>query len=200
MLALANEMAQRIAYEYRDWTRFRTTHTLTGDGVTTAFDLPSDYKRMLLTSNVWRSTSTMSPMSFIPDTDDWLRRRSGDVSDTSWGEWTMMGGQLHLFPALADDETAYFPYMHKNCVVLAGGGFGDEFIADGDAFALDERLLKLGMIFQWKAQKGSAYAEDMGTYGDALSMEMGHDSPAPIIIGRRPISACHSTAYPWATP
>jgi hypothetical protein len=39
------------------------------------------------------------------------------------------------------------------------------------------------MIWQWKAQKGSAYAEDMGTYGDALTYAMGHDSPAPIIVG-----------------
>ena len=32
--------------------------TYTGDGVTTAFDLPANYKRMLLTSNVWRRQST----------------------------------------------------------------------------------------------------------------------------------------------
>ena len=69
MLSLANEMAQRIAYDFRDWTKFRKTQTFVGDGVTTAFDLPADYKRMLLTSNVWRSTSTQSPMTFIPDTD-----------------------------------------------------------------------------------------------------------------------------------
>ena len=36
--------------------------------------------------------------------------------------------------------------------------------------AIDERLLKLGMIWQWKANKGSPYAEDMGTYSDALVM------------------------------
>jgi hypothetical protein len=44
-------------------------------------------------------------------------------------------------------------------------------------------LLKLGMIWQWKAQKGSPYAEDMGTYGDALTIAMGNDSPSPIIVG-----------------
>ena len=32
------------------------------------------------------------------------------------------------------------------------------------------------------------YAEDLSTYGDALTAVMGRDSPAPIIVGRRPIS------------
>ena len=38
------------------------------------------------------------------------------------------------------------------------------------------------MIWQWKANKGSPYAEDMGTYSDALVMIAGADSPAPIIM------------------
>ena len=118
MLSLANEMAQRIAYDYRDWTRLRKTQTYTGNGTTTAYDLPADYKRMLLTTNVRRSSATQSPLQFISDTDVWIRRRAGDEFG-SWGEWTLMGGQMHIFPALAVDETAYFAYMNKNCIGLA---------------------------------------------------------------------------------
>ena len=50
-------------------------------------------------------------------------------------------------------------------------------MADGDSFVLDERLLKLGMIWQWKANKGSPYAEDMATYGDALVVHGGARQP-----------------------
>lgn len=186
MLSLANEMAQRIAYDNRDWTRLKKTVTYPGDGVTTAFDLPADYQRMLLTSNVWRSTSTQTPMRFIPDADEWLNRRISEASDNAWGEWTMMGGQIHIFPVLSGDQSAYFAYLNKNCIALSSGGFGDAFMSDNDSFALDERVLKLGMIWQWKASKGGSYAEDMGTFDDALSYAMGHDSPSPIIIGRPP--------------
>ena len=199
MVSLANEVGQRMAYDTRDWTKLKKTHVMTGDGVATAFDLPANYKRMLLTANVWRSTSTSTPMRFVPDTDEWLNRRAREDT-TGFGEWTMMGGQMHIFPALAADETAYFAYLDKNCVQLAGGGFGDTFMADGDTFALDERCLKLGMIWQWKAQKGSPYAEDMGTFGDALTAVMGRDSPAPIIVGRTPVSANARMAYPWPVP
>jgi hypothetical protein len=45
------------------------------------------------------------------------------------------------------------------------------------------------MIWQWKAQKGSPYAEDLGSFGDAMLIAMGNDSPSPIIVDRLPISA-----------
>ena len=199
MLSLANEMAQRIAYDNRDWTRLKTTQTYVGDGVTTAWDLPANYKRLLLTANVWRSTSELVPMSFIHDTDEWLNHRLRDFTG-SYGEWTLLGGQMHIYPVLPVGQSAYFAYQDKNCIALAGGGYGDVFQDDLDGFVLDERLLKLGMAWQWKANKGSPYAEDMGTFGDAMAVAMGHDSPGPIIIGRLPISRGAHTAYPGPSP
>lgn len=200
MVALANEMAQRIAYDTRDWTQLRSVATFNGNGVTTAFTLPADYKRMLLTSDVWTSSNTQTPLRFIPDANEWLYRRNDNVADAPNGEWTIMGGNLHIYPALASGVTANFAYLHKNCVALFGGGYGDTFVADGDSFALDERVLRLGMIWQWKAQKGSPYAEDLSTYGDALTSVMGRDSPAPIIVGRSPVSWNARVAYPWPAP
>lgn len=215
MLELATEMAQRIAGDTRDWTRLRTTQTYTGDGAwvppplpgqppdptavfqgTTAFDLPANFKRMLLTANVWRSTSQLTPMTFVPDTDEWLNRRSRNFYN-SFGEWTLLNNQIHIQPVMGAGVSAYFPYLDKNCITFASGGVGERFMADADSFLLGDRLLKLGMIWQWKAQKGSPYSEDLSNYGDALTYAMGHDSPGPIIIGRRPISANARVAYPF---
>jgi len=200
MLALANEMAQRISYDLRDWTALRAIGTFTGTGVQTDFPLPANYKRMLLTANVWRSTDTQSPMRFIADPDEWLQRRISNATGYGGGEWTTQGGNMVIWPALGIGQTATFAYLDKNCVALAGGGYGDSFMADGDSFRLDERLLKLGMIWQWMANKGSPYAEPMGTYSDAIANAMGHDAPAPIIIGQRPSSAHGRVAYPWPLP
>jgi hypothetical protein len=199
MLSLANEMAQRIAYDTRDWTLLKAVSTMAGDGSKTAFPLPTDYKRMLLTANVWRSTNNVTPMRFVPDTDEWLQRRAMNIYD-AYGEWTMMGGQMLIFPAMGASVTAYFAYLSKNCIALAGGGLGTAFMADGDSFRLDERSFKLGMIWQWKAQKGAPYNEDLGTYGDALTNAMGRDSPAPILIGRKPLAVAARTAYPFPVP
>jgi hypothetical protein len=199
MFTLANEMAQRIAYDNRDWTVLRKTTTMTGDGIATSFPMPADYKRMLLTANVWGPSSQLAPMSFVPDTDEWLNRRARNTTSFSYGEWTMLGGQLLMHPVMSTGATAYYAYLDKNCVNLTGGGVSDAFVADTDTFRLDERLLKLGMIWQWKANKGTSYAEDMGTFSDALAMAMGHDSPAPIIAGRTPMSANAKVAIPSQT-
>src|SRR3954462_3403380 len=97
MGALANEMAQRMAYDTREWSLLKLSTTYPGDGVTEAFNLPTNFKRMLLTGNLWRSTSALQPMSFYPDTDEWMMRRAQNWSD-AWGEWTMYGGKLHIWP------------------------------------------------------------------------------------------------------
>jgi hypothetical protein len=199
MLSLANEMAQRIAYDTRDWTKLKVTQTFVGDGVAQTFPLPANYKRMVLTANVWSSQTALMPMEFIPDIDEWMQRRALNRYNQR-GEWTMLGGQMLIFPVMPVGQTATFAYIDKNCIDLSSGGRGDEFLNDGDSFTLDERVLKLGMIWQWKAQKGSAYAEDMGTYGDALTYAMGHDQPAPIILGSRPMSSATNIAYPWPVP
>jgi hypothetical protein len=210
MLSVANEMAQRIAYNTREWTKLKAAYEMNGDGTTTAFNLPANYKRMLLTSNVWRSTSQQQPMTFIADTEEWLRRRNSNLTANAWGEWTLLGDNIHIYPVLpgpvpADPlatppivavpaATAYFAYLDKNCVTLSSGGYSDAFLNDADSFRLDERLLKLAMIYQWKAYKGSPYAEDMSTYGDALTYAMGADKPSPIIVDRK-VHASVSNAY-----
>lgn len=198
VLSLANEMAERIAYDTREWTRLKKFCTFTGDGIKSSFPLPDNYKRMLLTAQVWRS-SQIPPMLFIPDTDEWLQRRTQNKTDAR-GEWTMLGGEMHVQPVLSVGQTATFAYLDKNCISLNAGGTGDVFMNDLDIFLLGDRLLKLGMIWQWKAYKGSPYSEDMGTYGDALVMAMGSDQPAPVIVDRSPISASARVAYPWPVP
>ena len=192
MLALANEMAQRIAYDTREWTALKSFASLAGDGTTTAFPLPANYKRMLLTSNVWLSNSTSVPARFIPDTDEWLQRRVRDIHE-GCGEWTIMSNAVHLFPIMGVGVQATYGYLDKNCIVLRSptgdiNGYSDHFLNDTDTYLLDERVLKLGMTWEWKSRHGSAYAEDMGTYTDALMNVMGKDGPAPILIGRLPVS------------
>ena len=106
MLACANEMAQRIAYDTRDWTELRKYHTLIGADhrsrpayrcPQTVYPLPADYKRMLLNTNLWRSTQTQAPLKFVDDPDDWLQRRLANDNDAP-GSWTKFGDEMHLRP------------------------------------------------------------------------------------------------------
>jgi len=196
MVACANEMAQRIGGDERDWTKLTKTATFTGDGVASAFNLPADYKRMLKNGNVWLSTTPMQPMQFINDADQWMQRRAQGYSN-AWGEWMIEAGQMLIWPVMGVGITAKFKYIDGNPIALTSGGNGDRFMADTDTFRLPERLLKLGMIWQWKSQKGAQYAEDMSTYYDALTRVEGSDKPAPILIDRLPISNYARVSAPW---
>lgn len=181
LLSLANEMAQRIAYDFREWTALKAINTFNGDGVSDNFAMPANYQRMLLTSQVYASWAPRTPLRFIADTDEWtIRRLNGDTA--SWGEWTLLGDRMLIHPIPAIGQKVVFTYLDKNCIRLAAGGNSDRFMTDDDTFRISDRLLKLGMIWQWKANKGSPYAEDMGTYSDAVVMVGGADKPAPIII------------------
>ena len=120
MLALANEMAQRIAYDTREWQLLKKIQVFNGDGVTEGFIMPANFKRMLVTANVWRSTSALHPMRYIPDIDDWMQRRALNRF-SAWGEWTMMGGQMLIWPTLGPGITATFPYSRQE---LRGAGVG----------------------------------------------------------------------------
>lgn len=206
ILSLANEMAQRIAYDVREWTVLKAINTFTdGNGVTGAdgvvrYALPSNYRRMLLTSKVYPSWAPLQPLLFIADSDEWLVRRMSNVP-SSWGEWTLIGTDMLIYPPLAVGQSVKFVYLDKNCIKLASGGNGDQFMADGDEFRISERVLKLGMIWQWKANKGSPYAEDMGTYSDALVGVAGSDKPAPIMIDQAPIGSVPQIFIaPWPLP
>jgi alkylhydroperoxidase family enzyme len=123
----------------------------------------------------------------------------------SSGEWTIYGGEMHIQPVMGIGTSARFTYLDKNHIELRNTngallGLGEKFTSDNDTFRLDERLLKLGMIWRWKQLKGSPYAEDLGSWSNSMATAMGSDSPAPILIGRTPISANTRYAYPWNAP
>ena len=204
VLSLANEMAQRIAYDTREWNALVSLATYLGDGVTEAFPMPADYKRMLLKSEVWRSTSYLQPMSYIADINEWIQRRAMS-RNTSWGEWIRIGGQMHIWPIMGSDLTATvrLPQQELHQSRREAAASGDSFVSRTTTVLCSTSkpaqarhdLSVEGQ--QWR----SPYSEDMGSYGDALMMAMAADRPGPDTgPGDRPRPAPFGLAYPWPVP
>lgn len=193
---VANEMAERIARGH-EWQLFSRIHTLTGDGTTEDFDLPSDYDRMLVKSQVW-SSALETGLSPISDLDKWLEL---DVQafDFVVNAWTIYGGQMHIKPALPTAVTAKFFYQSNLIVSASGGSTKVTFSADDDHFRLDEQLLKLGMIWQWRSNKGLPYAEDMVNYETLLARLVTRDKGSRMLrIGNIRLPRDVNVAYPQA--
>lgn len=193
--ALINESATAIA-KFHDWQKLKILKTQTGDAVTTAFDLPTDYDRMPLKAAVFRS-STTRPMNHILDNDEWLLNRLQNISNPV-GEWTLLGGQMQIYPVLSATETAKYYYQsNKACLATDAVTTKATFTVDSDTFRLPERLLTLSLIWRWRAMKGLDYAEDMKNFEIAQSQEVAREKGNRILkIGHARLPDGATLAYP----
>jgi hypothetical protein len=196
MKAVVADVARQIAEE-AEWSVLQKIHTITGNGSTESFALPSDFDRMVKDARLWSSRVTTSPLSHILSTDDWLGMQVQDF-DVLYGAWIVYGGQLHIKPARENGETVKFFYVSSQIVRAADTTLKSEFSADTDAFILSERLLTLGIVWNWKYRKGTDYAEELSLYREALSREIGRDrGPAMIKVGRKRVPFAGQFAYPY---
>ncbi len=194
LVALANEMADRIAQGH-DWQSLKTLATITGDGSTESHALPVDYARMLKKAQVW-SSSLETPLSPISDTDEWLGL---DVQSFDFviNAWTIYGDQIHIKPALASGVTAKYFYISDRIVAPASGSNTSAFTTDTDTFRLSERLLTLGMIWQWRAHKGLPYQEDVETFEALKETLVSDDKGSRMVrLGKVRLPGDLTTAYP----
>jgi hypothetical protein len=193
LVALAQEMADRIARSY-DWQVLSRINTITGDGATTDYDLPSDYDRMPVKANLW-SSSLNTSLTPISQLDEWLELTVQAFTAVT-NAWIIYGGQIHFMPALADTITAKHFYQSNLIVAPDSGANKTGFTVDTDSFRLDAQLLKLAMIWQWRANKGYPYDEDMASFEELKDRLIVRDKGSHMLrVGRIRMPADASIAY-----
>ena len=192
---LVTETARDIAKSH-DWQALLKLAVLNGDGSKTTFDLPPDYDRMMIKGQV--HSKSWATWRFTPARDlDQLMDFKAGLSVLNPGIWTMLGGKMEFYPAPASGETPKFYYVSRNFAASTTGAPQDIFQKDTDEFLLDDRLLTLGLLWRWKAQKGMEYAELMASYEKALAEDIGRDKGSRILaVGRGRMRGDVSIAYP----
>jgi hypothetical protein len=196
-LALAANEAAEAIMKAKEWQKLKTLATMTGDGSTTSFALPTDYDRMLVKGSVHSVSWQNAAFTKAEDEDDWLYTGDLDLTGTP-GKWIILGGRFQILPAMPVGETARFYYISKNVVALSAADAGSKvaFTLDSDVLVLPEKLLRLGIVWRWRSNKRMEYAEDMQNFEIACSEEMGSDKGSNVItIGRRRLPA-ETIAYP----
>jgi len=193
---MANDVAEKIV-EAHDWQALTVEHTIQGNGTTEAFDFPADYDRMILNGDVWNSR-TNNPVDPL-DLNTFLSRevRGFDV----YSAYVIRGNQIIIRPIMGADETCRFHYIKKTCITGVADGTSNHnecFTSDDDVFNLPDRLLRLGMIWQWRESKGLPYAEDMENFEIALAKEVRSERGSKVlVIGGNKLRG-YKTAYPHA--
>lgn len=177
MADLANEVAADIVASH-DWRALTKVATVVGNGGL-AYPLPADYDRMTLASEVDDAATWFWGYDNFESVNEWMRFKSGTYSIVSPGGWIIIGGELQFYPA--PNGTAQYPYVSNLWARAADGTPKAEFTADDDTFVLDERLLTLGLIWKWNAQKGQDYSEALSDYEMALGQKQGRDKGSRLL-------------------
>lgn len=190
---LARDTAAMIAQGH-PWQKLSSLTTITGDGTTEDWDLPADFDWMPDGNQIW-STRIQTPLTKVMSQDEWLEKLIR-LNSSVLNEWIIYGGQLHIRLALASAELAKYFYQ-SNKYALAGSTAQATFTTDTDTFRLDERLLKLGMMWRWKADKGIPYAEHLEDYETLKAQLIARDKGGTVLrVGGSRTMADTSIAYP----
>jgi len=136
-------------------------------------------------------------MTHVLSHDDWLELEV-KTYELVIRAWTIIGGQVAIKPTMPTGETAKF-YYQSNPVFNNGSSNIAEFTADTDTFRLGDRLLRLCIVWMWKAMKGLDYAEDMAAFEIVLAKRVAEDKGSRTMAigkGRHPRGV--AMAYPQA--
>ena len=194
---LVNEVAQEIV-DYADWQGLTRLHTISGNGVTTDFNLPDDYGRQLIRSDVQDLDSWAWGYQRCTDINDFLCQQARGLIPIP-GIWIINDNLMQFAPAPSSGNPATFPYLTKNYATSSDTLEGkDAFTADTDTFGLAERLLTLGLVWKWREQKKLDFTGDQENFQNELNKAAAKDKGSRIYrSGRRGFFRGTYPAWPW---
>lgn len=190
MADLSTDVAIEIA-ESAEWRSLVKIAEMVG---APSFPKPVDYDRMMTGQGILNKDSWFWGYINFQSVDEYLMAVNGRLPMMQPGGWIIIGDEFKFYP----DPTgvAQFPYISSHIIRGSNGATKAAFTADDDSFILPERLLTLGLIWRWKAQKGLDYGEDMAIYQQSLSQEQNKDKGERILRpDRRWRFPSLSTAY-----
>lgn len=179
-LAFAQQEAESTGSEF-NWRNLNIALTLTGDGTTTLFALPSDFERILQGQALWSNKYPSIPLQGPITSQDLLALKALPVTPVR-PVWRLIGGLLEIWPALSNLEVVNGEYRSTNPVVSGDGVTRKlRWSSDSDYALFPEIILRLGLIWRWKQSKGLDYAEDFRSYQLERDKKAGHEAGGKII-------------------
>jgi hypothetical protein len=196
LLVAAKQVAESLVKEEHDWRDLTQMQTCIGDGTTTVFPLPTGFERMIKDADVHSLRFKNATFRWARSLDEWLFIKD-NLLVGSPGNVVQLNGAIQIFPPMPASDTGRYFYISNLYAISAVGVSQAKFLADTDTFALDERLLRLGIVWRWRANKRMEYAEDLKDFEVAKMAAMAKDKGnQAIVVGRQRVSRGGQIAYP----
>lgn len=114
--------------------------------MTTVAGASFDY---ILNQTIWDRT-LLRPVFGTLTPSQWQQLKAQNVTGP-WNQFRIRGGNLLFIPAPSAGDTCAFEWVSKNFCQSSGGTGQSAWTADTDTGLLSEDLMKLGLIWRWKA-------------------------------------------------
>ncbi len=184
LLALANTSGKDLAkaYAWQEMTQYSGTILATGTlligTITSIFGASFD---RIVNQTLW-DTSTRLPIDGPINIQQWQQYQASNVVGPPY-QFIIYNNQFRIGPtALAANDVITCYFMTKNWCQSAALVGQAAWAADDDTAIIPEELLKLDLIWRWKAKNGLAYAEDMETAQRQFETYTAQNTPARILF------------------
>lgn len=163
-----------------DWQFLEKEATFVGDGVTSEFDLPADFGR-IVNQTQW-SSSNRRPMFGPMSPQGWSWVQFGIVSVGVYFRYRILRNKFQVFPTPGVGEQIHFYYISRNWVYdPIIDDYKDKATLDTDEPVFDQFLMVAGTKFKLWNAKGMD-ATDLGNqFSYMLEAEKAQTQGAPVI-------------------
>lgn len=177
-VALLNTLG-RDANKCHDWQFQQRVYTMTPDGVTDNFPMPSDFGRVV-NQTEW-AASMKRPMQGPMTAQQWGWTQYGIVSVGVYYRYRILDNLFYVFPVPGVGEVFHFYYISENWIIAADGT-GKETVTSGDdVIVFDKDLIISGLKMRLWAIKGFDTTNLVQEYNYRLQAEKGQDQGAQIL-------------------
>lgn len=197
-LVVFSQDAGRELMERANWTNLDTSGTVTGDAVTTLFQLPTDWIRFSPSDKSQQgalvsSLYPLAPLQGPINTED-LNLLKALPASTVRPVWRIIGGALEIWPALSLGEIVTFNYYSSFWIMNAARTITrGRWVADDDWSLIPEDIVLKGTVWRWKASKGLEYAEDFRAYETSFARNAGQQQTERVVDTSRKFNIGEAT-------
>jgi hypothetical protein len=182
-LAIVKGLGRDLCKQYK-WPELKVDYQFETVINQAAYALPSDFQRMVPLTQ-WDFTAKWALNGSATDSF-WAALQSGIITVGLRMWFRLQGSNFVLAPTPTDVRTINYTYFRNTWVSSASGTAQTSFLADTDypVFMPNgnaEELLRLGLIYKWKASNGLPYADDKGNYLSAIDADTFDAQELPII-------------------
>lgn len=190
LMVMANVSGDDLAtrYEWQELTRtaqWSSSGTIY-QGTIGSATIASDFGRFI-DSTMW-DRSLKQPIVGPVTAQEWQADLSNAVVSPPY-KFIVQRDVLYIGPTpITAGNTLVFNYITENWCESSTGTGQTAYAADGDVSRIPEKLLKLDIVWRWKASKGLAYAEDLETAEREIDKHIGQSGGRRVLfIGGAPI-------------